>query len=72
MSKQPSPQELEKMADAILQEDAKRQGFVKNAYGFGNYAKQYGILTKHDIATIRIYERSGDPENVRRHDEDDS
>lgn len=49
---------LEAEADAILKEDAKKEGHIKEGgvYGFGKYAKQYGILTPHDIATIRHYE----------------
>lgn len=47
---------LEKEADALLRADAKEKGYIKKKYGYGKYAKAAGILTPHDIATIRHHE----------------
>jgi hypothetical protein len=47
---------LEQEADAILRQDARSKGFIKKTYGYGKYAKEAGILTPHDIATIRHHE----------------
>ena len=55
----------------VSRQDARAQGFVKKTYGFGKYAKQYGILTKHDVATIRIHERGGDVDQLQHDHPDD-
>lgn len=47
---------LEKEADALLRADAKDKGYIKRKYGYGKYAKDAGILTPHDIVTIRKHE----------------
>jgi hypothetical protein len=47
---------LEQEADAILRQDARDKGYIKKTYGYGKYAKEAGILTPHDIATIRHHE----------------
>jgi hypothetical protein len=62
---------LEGEADALLRADAKEQGFIKKTYGYGKYAKTYGILTAHDIATIRRYEFPGDFNRLRRDEDHD-
>lgn len=63
---------LEKEADALLRADAKAKGYIKKTYGYGKYAREAGILTAHDIATIRHHEFPGDFDRLRRgEDEDD-
>lgn len=64
---------LEEEADAILKEDAKKKGFIKEGgtYGYGKYAKKYGILTPHDVATIRHHEFPADFARLRRKEDED-
>lgn len=53
--------DLEKQADAILQEDARRQGFIKgkNLKGYGEYTGKYGILTSKRQTEIARTEKFG-------------
>lgn len=62
---------LEREADALLRADAKAKGFIKKTYGFGKYAREAGILTAHDIATIRHHEFPGDFARLRRNEDID-
>lgn len=64
---------LEKEADALLREDAKAKGFIKprGKYGFGKYAKEAGILTQHDIVTIRKHEFASDFDRLDTGDDEE-
>lgn len=63
---------LEKEADALLRADAKEKGYIKKTYGYGKYAKEAGILTAHDIATIRHHEFPAEFDRLRiGEDQDD-
>lgn len=62
---------LEAEADALLRADAKEKGFIKRKYGYGKYAKEAGILTAHDIATIRHHEFPADFDRLKQAEDQD-
>lgn len=62
---------LEREADFLLREDAKAKGYIKKTYGFGKYAREAGILTAHDVATIRRYEFPADFARLRQAEDQD-
>ena len=54
--------ELERIADMILLDDAVKQGKVKgtgNKHGFGVYMREYGMLNAAWEAEIQAHEKTG-------------
>lgn len=52
--------QLEAEADALLKQDARDQGFIReNGRGFSAYARAYGITTKKTLETTYKHEAVG-------------
>lgn len=49
------------MADELLRDDAKKLGYIKtkNNRGYGDYAREYGILTSKQRSNIEKTEKVG-------------
>ena len=61
VDREPSEKELEKLADQLLKNDAAEQGYITgpNNRGYGEYAKEHGILTSKQQSIIKGTEKGG-------------
>lgn len=52
---------LERQADELLREDARKGGYLKgqSLRGYGDYAREYGILTSKQQSEIEKTEKVG-------------
>lgn len=57
--------QLEKAADELLREDARKRGYIKgkSLRGYGDYARAHGIMTSKQKSTVEKTEKTGFNEN---------